>query len=334
MYPYPYPAYPAYPMPVYRPSPPKTPEGVKWSLVGLFLGLGYFLGLMAVAALYASTIASLDPNNIGQFFSSLIWTAIAGILTGVIGLLTLIFYFIGFGFLYAGRNEFGPTHARNLQFSLVLAIVALVMYVVAAIVGFIASIGVISFTGGTITINANALYLSAALSIVLGIVVSALVAAHLVLTIRSLVRPERQNVLNVAAALGTATPGIAGALGLIQMGRYLELLQAWADQQGGGFFFASPPISPMSGLPEVVSAILAVVTILLFVLLYREIGLRLRVGELKPILPTPPPAPNWMPGPVAPMAPMYQPYAPPPPAPTPPPQSPPPQSPPPENPPP
>jgi hypothetical protein len=312
MYPYPYPAYPAYPMPVYRPPPPKTPEGVKWSLVGLFLGLGYFVALMVVAALYYNELANADPTDIFGFISSFLWTAVAGILTGVIGLMTLIFYFIGFGYLYAGRNEFGPTHARNLQFSFVLAIVALVMYVVAAIVSFIASLSIFSGTGGTITVDTGALYLSAALRIVMGLVVSAIVAAHLVLAIRSLVRPERQTMLNVAVALGTATPGIAGALTLLQMPAYISLIEAWASGVTGGIF-TTPPIGPESGLPSIMSAVLTVVTILLFIVLYREIALRLRAGELKPILPTPPPAPSWMPGPVVPPPPYapYAPYAPP-----------------------
>jgi len=326
MYPYPYPAYPAYPMPVYKPAPPKTPEGVKWSLVGLFLALGYFLALMAVAALMFNALSNLDPANLDQILASLLWTIIAAILSGIIGLLTLIFYFIGFGYLYGGRNEFGPTHARNLQIALVLAIVALVMYIASVVVGFIASASVFSWTGGAVTINSGALYLSAALGIVMGIVVSALVAAHLVLSIRSLVRPERQMMLNVAAALGTATPGIAGALVLLQMSRYLEILQGWVDQQGGGFFFGTPPIDASFGIPSVVSAVLSVVTILLFVLLYREVGVRIRMGELKPILPTPILPPSWMPGPVVPPPyPVYPPPAPAPPTQTPPgPQGPPP----------
>ncbi|MEK6852080.1 MAG: hypothetical protein AABY30_06040, partial [Candidatus Thermoplasmatota archaeon] len=203
MYPYPYPAYPAYPMPVYRPPPPKTPEGVKWSLVGLFLALGYFLANMGVAALLMNTFANLNLANLQAFFASLLWLALAAILTGIIGILLLIFYFIGFGYLYAGRNEFGPTHARNLQIALVLAIVAMVMGVVAPIVGFIASMNAYQWTGGTITINTGALYLGIGIQVVMGIIVSALVAAHLVLSVRSLVRPERQLVLNAAAALGT-----------------------------------------------------------------------------------------------------------------------------------
>jgi hypothetical protein len=323
MYPYPYPyPYPAYPMPAYRPAPPRTPEGIKWSLVGLFLALGYFLAQMLVAALLVNALANFNAGaSITEFITAIAWLLIAAVLTGILGILTLVFYFIGFGYMYGGRNEFGPSHARNLRVSLVLSIVAMSLGLVGYLVTWIANAGVYRIGFGTIEINAGALYLGVAVSVVMGITVSALAAAHLVLVIRSVVRPERQVVLMTAAALGTATPGIAGALQILQIPHVIEVLQAWADSLGGGgFFFAAPPIDATFGVPSLVSAALSAVVMLIFILLFREVGASIRTGALKPVLPTPAPAPSWMPGPVAPpMYPTYPPAYPP----QPPPQSPP-----------
>jgi hypothetical protein len=256
-------------------------------------------GVAAIVVLAGVTTIQ-DPFQLLALLLPVLLLVVAG---AIIEIVVLIFYLIGFGNLYKGRNEFGPSHARNLRLSLILLILAFVLALASTVTTFVMiafAIRVNPFPGGGFTFDAGMYYATQAVGIGFGILIAALVAAHFVLAIRVLAKPAHERLLYIAAALGTATPGVTGALVLLALPRYIAFL---TDVTQG-----VPPIGPEAGLPNIVAASMNVVTILLFFIAFRGAEARLRSGELKPTLPPPQPT-SWMPGPVAPYAP-YGPYAP------------------------
>ena len=299
MYPYPQP----YPAPAYvQPLPrPRTQPGLRWSLVGIALILGYFTTTALVGVALGGVFTSFQPGSIDSYLAAVGAVLLAAILLVVVGIVVLVFYFIGFGYLYAGRNEFGPTHARNVQISLVLIILAIVMGVVNVAAVAIINGSALRFTGQGWEIEAGMYYTGAIVGTVLGIVVAALVAAHFVLNVRALAPPKQEIILYAAAALGTATPGIVGSLTLLQLPQYIAFIGSVVAQPFGTFL-PPPPVDPGVGLPMIVGGALGIVTFLLYFWAYRAASARIRTGELKPIL-LPPAAVPMMPW--VPMAPMY-----------------------------
>ncbi len=294
------------------PEPPRTPSGVKWTLVALAIYLP-FLVVSILFSIYTYTLlSSLQSGDIGQFFNSLAALILGSIIMAILGIIVLVFYFIGFGYLYGGRNEMGPAHARNLKIALPLLIVAFSLDLAGRIVSYFITSSALSFDffSGRITFNPNALYLGAAVSTTVGIVVAALIAAVLVLSIRAIAKPSHNLLLYAAAGIGTATPGIAGALTLLQLPGLVVAIRDFIDQGPGGFF-SIPSLDPALGVPSVVMGSLGLLTGILYFVIYRGASMRLMTGELKPVLPPAAPMTPWMP----PMMPYGGPPPPPPAAP-------------------
>ncbi|HEV8595398.1 MAG TPA: hypothetical protein VGR51_07715 [Thermoplasmata archaeon] len=313
-------AYPAQYM--QPPEPPRTPIGVKWTVVALAIYLP-FMAVSIVVSIYTySVLSNLPSGGFVELFSALAALALVSAITVIFGVLVLIFYFIGFGYLYGGRNEMGPAHARNLKIALPLLIVAFSLDLAGRVASFFITSSAITFDffSGRITFNPNALYLGVVVSTTVGILVAAMCAAVLVLSVRALAKPGHQTLLYAAAGIGTATPGIAGALALLQLPRLVATIQDFVDSGGGGGFFGFvPSIDPALGVPALVMSGLGLVTGLLYFVVYRAAGERLKTGELKPVLPPAAPVTPWMPTapyaygppPPAPMAPPAQPAEPP-----------------------
>lgn len=303
-----------YPAPMYYQPPalPRTPQGLKWTLVAFAIYLAYAISSVIVGIYLYYVFASLDPADFFSFFNALAALALGAILLVILGIITLVFYFIGFGYLYGGRNEYGPTHARNLRLALPFVIIAPILDLSGRIVSYIITSSAIriDFFGGGITFDPNALYVGATVSTAVGIVVAAMVAAVLVLAVRAIARPGHNAVLYVAAGIGTATPGIAGALALLSLPRLVATIEEFiASQQG---FFSFPiPTDPSLGIPTVVTGALGLLVAVLFFLVYRGASERIRTEELKPVLPPATPAMPWMPpyagGPPPPPAPVAPP---------------------------
>ncbi len=312
MYPYPY-QYQPVPVP---PPQPSTPKGVGWVVRALILYLVALVLLALAAVVFVVILANLQPGQDIFQMLALILPALALVIPAlIISLVCLIFYLVGFGYMYRGRNEFGPAHARNVRIALYLLILALVLGLASTVVTTALSFFAIRTDpfSQTITFDSGMYYAMQATSIGFGIVIAACVAAHFVLTIRALAKPQHERLLYAAAAIGTATPGVTGAVLLLVLPGYIDRL---VNSPGGPFL----GLGPDSGYPGLASAAMNLVTMLLFLLAFRGAEARLRTGELKPILP-PPQMASWMPAPVVPYPP-YGPYAPP--APMAPPQQPPP----------
>lgn len=311
MYPYP----PPYPMPVQAPPPalPRTPSGLRSSLLALALGIGYFVAVVVNGLIHAGAFATFDTGGVDAVRSTFGALLVAGALLLVFGIIVLVLYFIGFGFLYGGRNEFGPAHARNVQISMILLILAIVIGVVQVAAVAVLNGAALRNTGFGFLVDAGMFYTAALVNAILGIAVAALVSAHLVLNVRELTPPNRQVLLYVAAATGTATPGVVGSLTLLQLPAYIDFVEALAEAQTGPFL--APTLDPAFGLPAIVAGVLGLVTFALYLWLYRAAGARIRTGELKPMsLPPPTPVAPWGPMPMYPAPPPAPPAPPSPPS--------------------
>ncbi len=278
---------------------PRTPQGLKWSVLGIGLALGYFIAQFVVAIILALVFWTAPPQNAFDFFSLFGYYVLANVIYFVLGVLVLIFYSIGVGHLYGGRNEYGPAHARNVRIALLLYITALSTALASVIAVAILGGSVLRFTGpfGT-ELNVGLLYTMVLVYVLMGVVTSALIAAHLALSVRALAKPGHQILVNVAAAVGTATPGVAGALELAQLPGYVARLQQYLDSQQGGFFFVTPPLTPDVGLPAIVNAGLALVVMVLFLIAFRGAWWRIQTQEIKPLLPAVAPGMPWAPVPM------------------------------------
>ncbi|MBI4416046.1 MAG: hypothetical protein HY557_03580 [Euryarchaeota archaeon] len=294
MYPQPYP----YPTP---PAPLRTPKGLGWCWKAYLIYI-VALGLSAVIALllYAA-LARLSPGaGFSEVLSALLPAAIGGLAVGVLVLVVIVFYLVGFYDLYKGRGEFGPEHARNVRLSFFLLLAAIVVFVASFVVVLIVALASGLFVLGSPP-SLDAYYALTIVAIGFGIVQAAIIAALLVLPLRVLAKPSHERYLYVAAAVQTATPGIAGALSLLQLPRLIPLFQ---DATG----FAS--LDSTIGIPTVVSSALGMFVFAIYLVAYRGADSRVTSGELKPTLP-PAQAASWMPGPMVP--PAQPPVQPPPP---------------------
>ncbi len=295
-----------YPQPYPYPTPPaalRTPKGLGWCwkaflIYIVVLGLSAVLGLLLYAAL-----ASLSPGTgFSEVLAALLPAAIGGLAVGVLGLIVLVFYLIGFHDLYRGRGEFGPEQARNVRLAFFLLIGVIIVAVVSGVVTVLVTFAWFSFTPGQGgTFDPAVWYTAVTISIGFGILGAAMTAAMLVLPVRLLVKPSHQRYLYVAAGVQTAAPGIAGALSLLQLPRLIPLFQ---DATG----FAS--LDPTIGIPTVVSGALGMFVFAIYLVAYRGADSRVTSGELKPTLP-PAQTASWMPGPIVP--PAQPPVQPPPP---------------------
>jgi len=307
-YPQPY-AWPTYGPPPGPPPRAKTPQGLHWALAGLVLAIAYS-AVSALIGLLLGQILSGPPPPPGNVLNQVSGMLAAGILSLILGILVLIFYFIGFGFLYGGRNEFGPTHARNVRIALFLVIGAIALGVASEVAVFIINLQGFRVSFGfpiTVEVDPAMFYLGVVVRAILDVTVAALVAAHIVLAVRSLAKPQHEVVLYVAAAVGTATPGIVGALTLLQMPRFIVFLETIAEAAAGGGIPSTLGADPSFGVPMIVGGILGVIAGLLFLWVFVVASARLRTGELRPVLPTPEPV---MPGTLAPPPPPAPPAAP------------------------
>ena len=279
------------------PAAPKTPDGLKWSTFAFTVFMGAVVVSLALAV-YTATLMS----DATQFLSSVLTFLALGALIGILTLIALILFFIGFGYAYGGRSEMGPAHARNVSLSLYTLIAALVIAPVGYVIRLVLIFGAMFPGQGNVAAAQDALRNSTIVGIAFDMITAALAALTILLIVRALARPDHQTLLYAATGLGVATPGIVGALTLWQFARFLML--------GGTATTSDPTV----GIPAALGAGLELLTFGLFLLAYRGAMDRIRRGELRPTVPQP--AIPWLPVPVVPMVPYPVPPPPsPPPAP-------------------
>ncbi len=290
------------------PKEPNTPKGLYWCVAAFVFYIAYQLILLSLHAWTATIIWGpiTTTSDIKSLLSTL--TLTLSLLPMIVGVVIVIFFFIGLDRLYRGKKEFGEKHERNIDITLFLLVGIIIAEIVGSVVLFSMTIRSLIYPPSYIpTVDLfNRMLIVQAIT---GTIVALLVALLILISIRFLVRDNQKMILNVAAILGTITPAIVVFLAATQTSRIVDWIQANSN---------ASILNAQSGLPVVIGSTFSIVTITLFLLVYRDVMKRIKAGELRPYIPPPTPV-VWFPAPV-PTIPMVQAqvvYGPPPPQPPP-----------------
>jgi len=244
---------------------------VRYAAYGLFLFIGSTVVSGAVAI----------PSGTGFGVTLLI-----GAVGGLIGLIALILFFIGFYYLYAGRQEFGADQELWMGRALWAFIAAIILIiVVGALVGLFILLTL--FSSG-VPGNVGLYYV---LLMVTGVIPQVAVALTIVLPIRSLLAKESMPHLGLVAVLIILGPVVT----------YGVAIAALAGGFTPDFGLTVPPIATAIG------AFFSAVPLLLAGMLYLAAKGRIDRGEIKAT----PPRLAMYPTFYTPPYPYVQPYAPP-----------------------
>ena len=297
----------AYPMygPIGAPfqKEPNSPKGVRWCTIAFAIYLGVLIAQIVYGVWGAVNLDSLATSSYYNYSAMIMVLAYTAI-TIILEILVLVFYLIGFGYLYGGRNEFSPNHARHVNVAMGLIIAAIATTVVGSFIIMALQFQTSFFYYGHP--DPGTYYGIVAVGAVMGTLVAAFTTMAIVLPVHGLVDQKYDRHLYLAAGLGTATPGIVSAFAFWQLPSIIDRL---TDS------YSSSYLSTSTGWPTLITGAFGLVTFLIFLQLYRNVSTRIRDGQLKP---THPPASQaspvvWIPVQVVPMMPgypTYPPYAP------------------------
>lgn len=256
-------------------GPPTNTErgitSIRWSLL-------LALAMQAIAVSMLLPLAYLW----GQFSGSGSFGAVAAMIPMLIslyllGIVAVVFFLTGLSRVHEGRDEYGPAHARNVEYVVICVVIAFMMSI--SSMTFNLPFNLFGSPGPAVTAS---ILVGGALTAVRGL----FVGLAFVFGARALARPEERELLTYAVIALVAGPAVgAGALALLVQ--------------------SSPPSSlPIS---YVALGVEAGIELLAFAVLYRSysrILARIRSGELPPL---------YRPMPFVPFAPPYASYWSPPP---------------------
>jgi hypothetical protein len=279
---------------------PNSPRGVRWCIIAFAIYLGVLIAQIVYGVWGAVNLDSLASSSYYNYSAMIMVFAFTAI-TIILEILVLVFYLVGFGYLYGGRNEFSPNHARHVNVAMGLIIAAIVTTVVGSIITLALQFQTFfSYYGHP---DSGIYYGIVGAGAVMNTLVAAFVATAIVLPVHGLVDQKYDRHLYIAAGLGTATPGIVSAFAFWQLPGIIDALSNG---------YSSSNLSTSTGWPTLMAGILGLVTFLIFLMIYLNVSTRIREGQLKPTRPPVSPV-VWIPVQVVPMMPaypMYPPYAP------------------------
>lgn len=237
------------------------------------IGIGLFLisSAIGIVVAYYSLLTAPDiPNLINQTTGEANQAALSRFLPTVPALcgfaIFTVFAFIelllGFLSFYRGKDEYGEEHRRDMERAvlfLVLAIVMVIMSIVASLAGSV---------GGVIGVF-NAMNVVSAIADILRAVVIAFILFYLIRTFLSSDRIDRAY---LAIGLYVAGP-IASYLASITYAPPAEYFEPESNI----------PFDPSWMIPTIVGVVFSLISLAIFLLLYRHALRRFRNGEIRPI---------------------------------------------------
>jgi MFS family permease len=180
-------------------------------------------------------------------------------------LVLIILAIIGFWGVYKGKMEYGVAHEKDVGRAMTFFITAIILFFASMAIAFaalVASLGDISNPSGA-TYALTPVY--AAVSAVLGMIFSAMVALIPYYLIKAFTPPEKQNL------------GIA-AVGLYVLGTVLSSVLSWVFPISSYILDSNP----LWIVPSLVSGLLGIISLVLFLVLYRDAHRRLKSHLIKP----------------------------------------------------
>jgi len=279
---------------------PNSPKGVWWCMIAFAI----YLGALSAQVLYGAWGAlSFDSLTSSSYRNSMSIMAFAfNAITMTLQIVVMVFYLIGFGYLYGGRNEFSPNHVKHINAAMGLIIAAIVTAVVGS--SILLALQFQNFFSYYNHLDPGTYYGIVGVGAVMNTLVAAFAATAIVLPMQGLVDQKYDRHLYIAAGLGTATPGIVSVFSFWQLPRIIDALNDG---------YSSSTLTTSTGWPTLIAGALGLVTFIIFLLLYRNVSTRIKQGQLNPMRPLAPPPVVWVPiqmVPMMPVYPMYPPYAP------------------------
>jgi len=244
----------------------RTVRGVGWMSWGLLIQLAsLILGAVGTVLLIASMGAFLytSPELLPALFAAV--ALICGLV--IVEIAAAVVCLVGFHGMYAGRHEYGPNQDRNMDRALVFVILAIVLSGVQVVSPYTLVWGALYSvpSGASITVGLLGLVVQPASALFAGL---ALFSA-----VRLFADGGQRTRLIIGMILGAvgAAAGMAILLVAAGLGRSLDSLVT--------AFVASA----LAG--QGTSAI----SLLVFILVYREVRRKLETGGIAPAVPSPPP---------------------------------------------
>jgi len=271
----------------------KTLEGLKFALVGLLIALiAGTLGVVLSATL-STSVNPLDP--LGGLGATLAVICV----TGIAYLLAVIFYLVGFGYIYSGRYEFGPEQVTWAGRGLWALVAAIVVFFVGFAVTAVLEIALIGF-GFAGPPNPGSLVGVLVAALIVGVLVELAIGLAVVLPVRALVRQEYLPLIALTLVVYVVAPIV----------EYGVLLASLGSLTSGNPFGALQNMT----LGGIIGGAIGIASLLLSFFLYFHAKKRIDSGELRA---RPPPMPAYAPYYpaypyyAAPPYPGYSPYPPP-----------------------
>jgi hypothetical protein len=241
-------AYPLYPL---HSNTERGVSSLRWSLL-----LALALQALAAVTLIPVGYVLLNPPSIYDNSTLALLPMLLTII--LLGIVAMVFFLSGLSRLHAGRDEYGPVHARNAETAVVFTLIAFVVGIPGAMFG-----GPYGIAFGSI--QGVGLVMTGALSAARGL----FVGLAFVYAVRALVRPGEEHVGLFATIALAAGPAVGAGVMLL-------LLPGTSP-----YLSSSTLVIPLSGL-----GVEGAIELFGYILLFRQytsVSNRLRSGELPPM---------------------------------------------------
>lgn len=278
----------------------KTIRGLGWVQWSLYVFLGLLVATLLLSVAIAGLVGTaytLDPVTLLPSLLGVLAAACGLVILEIVG---LVLYCVGFGYMYGGRREFGVRHARHMDWSLVFFIVTAVLF---AAQSALPSTSASFVTGAPALVNPSMIGLILAASAVLRALDTGFAGLTLLFGAYAFADAGGARRLVVALILGVAGSVVGSVVTIVG-------LYTLPASEYGTMIIAGA----LGGTG------VGAISLLLYLLAYREILGRLRSGAIPAALPLRPPMPwpyyapypyPWAPPPTAPVSPPPPPSPPP-----------------------
>jgi len=237
-------------------------------------GLANTITIGIVAAILAMIMAvaaiAIVGRVTGTYDTNLLASAI-GVLALLCGLVALylvmiILAIIGFWGVYKGRTEYGIAHERDVGRAMTFFIAAVVLFFASLGVSLASEAAALGDLSNPSDVTFTPSPVFSAVSAVIGTLFSVMVVLILYYLVKAFTPPEKQNLGIAAVGLYVLGTVLSGVLNLA-----FPISSNIAD------------FNPWRLVPGIVSGLLGMISLVLFLVLYRDVYRRLKSHQIKPV---------------------------------------------------
>ncbi len=240
-------------------------------IVAGILGVAMALVVPGVGGMVGSLNLTDNNTNSGAL------SQLAGVLALVCGLLLiyligLILALLGIWSIYKGKAEYGDRHEKSVDLALLFFGGVIALFIMTVVVGIGAAMSQMAGSGGVSprTVAPSALMMSVAGA--LGVAMAILVVLMFYYLVNNLMAPEKRDVFVVAMGIYALSSALSWILSVF----FSPSAAYYADP-------INVEYEMVWTLPSILGGLFSLVAMVMFLFLFREIGIRLKSKVLKPI---------------------------------------------------